>query len=46
MTAAQVAGSKIGGKFPTDGTPEQFGMVLEKAAGPPRVITAVDGLSG
>ena len=32
VTAAQVEGSKIVGQFPTEGTPEQFGMVLPKGS--------------
>ena len=45
VTAAQVEGSKIVGQFPTDGTPEQFGMVLQTGSAlTPCVSTAVDGL--
>ena len=45
VTAAQVEGSKIVGQFPTDGTPEQFGMVLEKGSGLTACVsTVVDGL--
>ena len=45
VTAAQVEGSKIVGQFPTDGTPEQFGMVLEKGSALTSCVsTAVDGL--
>lgn len=32
VTAAQVENGKIVGQFPTDGAPEQFGMVLEKGS--------------
>lgn len=45
VTAAQVEGSKIVGQFPTDGTPEQFGMVLEKGSALTSCISAaIDGL--
>ncbi len=45
VTAAQVEGSKIVGQFPTDGTPEQFGMVLEKGSGLTACVSnVVDGL--
>ena len=45
VTAAQVEGSKIVGQFPTDGTPEQFGMVLQTGSALTSCVsTAVDGL--
>ena len=45
VTAAQVEGGKIVGQFPTDGEPEQFGMVLQKDSPLTACITsAVDGL--
>lgn len=45
VTAAQVEGSKIVGQFPTEGTPEQFGMVLEKDSALTACVTkAVDEL--
>lgn len=45
VTAAQVEGSKIVGQFPTDGTPEQFGMVLTKGSALTTCVSkAVDDL--
>ena len=45
VTAAQVEGSKIIGQFPTQGTPEQFGMVLPKGSALTKCITqTVDAL--
>jgi polar amino acid transport system substrate-binding protein len=45
VTAAQVEGSKIVGQFPTEGTPEQFGLVLPKGSALTSCITkTVDAL--
>jgi polar amino acid transport system substrate-binding protein len=45
VTAAQVEGSKIVGQFPTQGTPEQFGLVLPKGSALTSCITkTVDAL--
>jgi polar amino acid transport system substrate-binding protein len=45
ITAAQVEGSKIVGQLPVTGTPEQFGLVLDKGSALTScVTTAVDAL--
>jgi polar amino acid transport system substrate-binding protein len=45
ITAAQVEGSKIVGQLPVTGTPEQFGLVLEKGSSLTSCVTkAVDAL--